>query len=183
MSDSLTVTIMMFSALCLAGILLIAACVMVFLMSRRRGWRQSFKGALWLGVVPLLAPAAFLVIAGAMASIAAPMLMETTSGVVVSNVEITDAAGDPVYVAEVEFSTRTGEQVRFQDPLAGSNPPQYTPGQAVTVAYSPEAPKSAIIFDPSILIMPLVLVLLAALAWPIGAVIGWYKFRGARSPN
>lgn len=180
MPDSLTVTIMLLSALGVVGILLIAAAVMAVLMIRRTGLRRSLQGAIWLGIVPLLAPAVFLVIAGAIASIAAPMLKETSDGVVVDNVEIVDAAGEPVYVADVEFTTAAGEQVRFQDPIAASNPPQYTIGQSVTVAYSPEAPERAIIFDPGILIVPVVLLLLAALAWPIGAAVGWYKFRGAR---
>lgn len=183
MSDSLTVTIVMLSSLCLAGVLLIAAGVMGVLLVRKRGWRHSLKGAIWLGVVPLLAPAVFLVIAGAIASIAAPMLKETASGVIVDNVQIVDAAGEPAYVARIEFTTNEGRLIRFEDPISASNPPQYTLGQSVTVAYSPETPEQAIIFDPNILIVPLVLVLLAALAWPIGAAIGWYKFRGARSPN
>ncbi len=183
MPDSLTMTTLVLSSLCLAGILLIAAGVMAVLWFRKRGWRQSLNGAIWLGVVPLLAPASFMVIAGSIASVAAPMLQETSSGVVVDNVQIVDAAGEPAYVASVEFTTNEGRLVRFDDPISASNPPQYTPGQSVTVAYSPETPERAIIFDPSVLIVPLVLVLLAVLAWPIGAAIGWYKFRGARLPN
>ncbi len=183
MPESLTVTVVLLAAFCLIGVLVIAAGVMAVLMITRHGWRRSLQGAVWLGAVPLLAPAVFLVIAGAIASIAAPILKETASGVVVDNVEIVDAAGEQAYVAEVAFTTRAGEQIRFQDPIAAGNPPLYTVGQTVTVAFSPEAPERAMIFDPSILGVPLVLVLLAALAWPIGAAIGWYKFRGARIPG
>lgn len=183
MPDSLTVTVMLLSATCLMGILLIAAGVMAVLLVTRRGWRRSLQGAIWLGAVPLLAPAVFLVIGGAMASIMAPILKETAGGVIVDNVEIVDAAGEPAFVAVIEFTTRSGQLIRFEDPLAASNPPQYAVGQAVTVAFAPEAPEQAVIVEPSILTVPVVMLALAALAWPIGAAIGWYKFRGARLPN
>lgn len=183
MSESLNMTIALLSMSCVVGILLIAGGVMVVLMSRGRGWRESSRGAIWLGVVPLLAPAVFVVIGGAIVSIAAPMLKETSVGSVVDNVEIMDAAGEPAYVAVIEFTTNDGRAVRFEDPISASNPPQYTLGQSVTVAYSPEAPEQAVIADPNIWIVPLVMAGLAALAWPIGAAIGWYKFRGSRPLN
>ena len=113
----------------------------------------------------------------------APILKETAGGVIVDNVEIVDAAGEPAFVAVIEFTTRSGQLIRFEDPLAASNPPQYAVGQAVTVAFAPEAPEQAVIVEPSILTVPVVMLALAALAWPIGAAIGWYKFRGARLPN
>jgi hypothetical protein len=185
MLDPLTTTLATTSAMCAGGILLIAAVVAGLLAVTGRGRRRSLQGALWLGAGPLLAPAVVMVIGIGLASIAVPILLggATTTGVIVDNLLVMDGSGDPVFVAEVEYSTEAGERIRFEDPLAANNPPQYGVGQTVVVVYQPQAPERALIFEPSIWIVPLVLLALAALLWVIGVVIGWYKFRNTRAHN
>lgn len=71
----------------------------------------------------------------------------SANGVVVDLAEVRSSRGSTGYKAVVEFTTSTGQVVRFQDPTS-SNPPAYRRNQEVTVLYDPENPEFAVIDSP-----------------------------------
>ncbi|MBL8095566.1 MAG: DUF3592 domain-containing protein [Anaerolineales bacterium] len=179
MDEVLVAPVLLTATICLGGIVVIAAGITTVFLLRGGGRRRSLQAGLWLGIVPWLAPAALTTLAGGVALVAVPVLLGGASapGRVVENTLIFDGAGDPVYMAVVEFETAAGEPVRFDDPLAAANPPQYAVGQSVTVIYPPEAPQQALIDEPLLRVLPIVLLGLAGLALIIGFVLAGAKFR------
>lgn len=182
MSDALLPAVALTGAVCLIGVGLIAVLVTAVLWFRQRDLRRSLQGGWWLAIVPLAVPAVLTTVAVGFASVTLPLVLtgETAPGIVVDNTLIMDGSGDPAYVATVTFETRTGRSVRFDDPFAASNPPQYAIGQSVTVIYPSDAPERAMIRDPMLWNVPAVLMAMALVFAGVFGGIGWSRFRAQR---
>lgn len=182
MGDGFMPAVALTGAICLFGVGLTAALVIATLYVSRRDLRRSLQAGFWLAIVPLAVPAVLTTVAVGFASVTLPLVLtgETAPGIVVDNTLIMDGSGDPAYVASVTFETRTGRSVRFDDPVAASNPPQYAIGQSVTVVYPADAPERAMIRDPMLWNVPAGLLAMAVLFAGVFGGIGWSKFRGQR---
>jgi hypothetical protein len=95
-------------------------------------------------LIPLLAGIPFLLVglSEAYKTLQLEHSYVSTRGTVVDNVWHAFADGGAAYVPVVDFETRDGEVVRFQDGI-GSIPPDYQVGAEVTVLYDPDDVQNA----------------------------------------
>lgn len=142
------------------------------MQSRPRQNPAAFLGR--LGIFAVLATG-LLLLAGALhqTSVTTTWLKRAVEvdGTVVRMLRHTDKDGDVTFKPIVRFSTADGKTVEFHSSFS-SNPPAYRIGQSVPVVYLPEEPERAAIRSfLSLWMGSLVLGLLGAILFGVGAAV------------
>lgn len=178
MELSILITMVVSLVGCLAVALIFAGLVIIILLLTGRGLGKSVRGGLVLGFVPLLTPAFMMACNLGFFLPTFEVIREgvSTTGTVVDYDESSDDGGT-TYSSVVEFTTGSGESVRFSDTAVSSNPPRHSIGQRVGVIYMEEQPERAVISDPFWWAIPALLFVVSLITLPIGFFVAWRGFR------